>query len=200
LPCLNSGLTLVLTTYTNLIIFDDLKVTKEDQVGRCKNTQIGYRGICCRHCGGKAGKPGYGRYFPMSKRSFEQVFYKQLVDHITKKCIKCPITIKTTIAHLHSLKEGVNYKEKYGSREILYKRLWNRLRDESNMEDGSQPITMHQENEIHIDWCAMVAGSQIVTIQEHGYVSDDEFIAMAQMHPCLSTVVSIITSFLFIWN
>jgi len=33
-------------------------VTEEDKVGRCKDHKIGFKGLCCKHCGGKAGKPG----------------------------------------------------------------------------------------------------------------------------------------------
>ena len=34
------------------------QLTEEDRVGRCKGHAIGFNGLCCKHCGGKAGKCG----------------------------------------------------------------------------------------------------------------------------------------------
>jgi hypothetical protein len=179
-------------------------VRKEDQIGRCKSG-IGFRGICCRHCGGKAGKPGYGRYFPSIKRSFEQIFYKQLPEHITKKCTKCPVTIKTAIMYMRSLEADATFKGKYGSRELLFKRIWSRLHSEDSflkpntntigMPNSNYQLPLNAQGKKHyvnIDWCAVTAGCQIVTLQQLGFVPHDEFIAMAQMKPYSVQLVSIL--------
>ena len=64
-------------------------VTKEDQIGRCKDHAIGFVGLCCSHCHGQAGKPGYGRYFPSSLRSLAQA-EPQMTNHLLYKCKNCP--------------------------------------------------------------------------------------------------------------
>lgn len=37
------------------------KLTQADRVGCYKNREIGFVGMCCKHCGGQ---PGFGRYYP----------------------------------------------------------------------------------------------------------------------------------------
>jgi len=62
------------------------EVTEGDRIGRCKNHPIGFVGMCCKWCGGKAGKPGFGRYFPSSIRSLAQVDSCQhMIKHVTTK-------------------------------------------------------------------------------------------------------------------
>jgi len=38
-------------------------LTQDDRVGKYRQREIGFVGMCCRHCGGH---PGFGRYFPGS--------------------------------------------------------------------------------------------------------------------------------------
>lgn len=38
-------------------------LTQDDRVGKYRQREIGFVGLCCRHCGGR---PGFGRYFPGS--------------------------------------------------------------------------------------------------------------------------------------
>ena len=87
-----------LVSDTTLLSMAQLKIctlTKEDQMGRCKDHSIGFIGLCCTHCQGKAGKPGYGRYFPSSLRSLAQAdACQQIVKHLIHKCSMCPLPIK----------------------------------------------------------------------------------------------------------
>ena len=50
---------------TTLIAMAQMKVCRlmpDDKVGRCKEHPLGFKGLCCKYCGGKSGKPGYGTY------------------------------------------------------------------------------------------------------------------------------------------
>jgi hypothetical protein len=47
-----------LVSDTTLVAMAQMKichVTEEDKIGRCKDHKIGFKGLCCKHCGGKAG-------------------------------------------------------------------------------------------------------------------------------------------------
>lgn len=49
-----------LVSDTTLLAMAQMKictVTAEDKVGRCKDHKLGFKGLCCKNCGGKAGKP-----------------------------------------------------------------------------------------------------------------------------------------------
>jgi len=54
---------------------DLCQLTQADRIGWFKNREIGFGGLCCKHC---KGKPSFGRYFPNSVRSFVSLFWKEL--------------------------------------------------------------------------------------------------------------------------
>ena len=93
-----------LVSDTTLFTIAQMKICtleKDDQIGRCKDHSIGFIGLCCAHCSGKAGKPGYGRYFPSSLRSLAQAdACQQIVKHMTKKCTMCPLPMKQLLIAL----------------------------------------------------------------------------------------------------
>jgi len=113
------------------------KLQKEDRVGCYKDRSIGFKGMCCKHCGGA---PGFGKYFPATVRSLAQTTTSQtIIKHVANKCTKCPDDVKKLLKKLHKegLAQGGNYgrggkdvnegKPKYGSRKIFFARLWAKI-------------------------------------------------------------------------
>ena len=115
-------------------------VTPLDRIGTYKSRQIGFKGMCCKHCGGE---PGFGRYFPETLRSLSQTTTSQtIVKHIAYKCRKAPKEIRNSVRALKELQEQKDElakqyqrsrfeeRPKYGSRKVFFQRLWGRLHEE----------------------------------------------------------------------
>jgi hypothetical protein len=134
------------------------KLTQADRVGCYKSREIGFVGMCCKHCGGQ---PGFGRYYPNSVRSLAQTTTSQtILKHIGGKCRFCPPQIRQAVLELQrhqAAKEGMSSgRPRYGSRKIFFQRMWARLRggrlgeeDESDsegdtMENGAESSTEHE--------------------------------------------------------
>lgn len=105
------------------------KLTQADRVGCYKSREIGFTGMCCKHCGGQ---PGFGRYYPNSVRSLAQTTTSQtILKHIGSKCRFCPPHIRQAIIELQRqqvAKEGIAAgRPRYGSRKIFFQRMWARL-------------------------------------------------------------------------
>lgn len=179
------------------------QVTADDRIGRCKNHQIGFVGMCCKHCGGKAGKPGYGRYFPSSIRSLAQVDSCQhIVKHVASTCQQCPPEIRSTVLRLQQLENTERIR--YGSRKMFFRRVWARLHeddaptkvsakseasDDSSDDDTDAADKKVAAAETHeeINWDELVAGGALVTREDQGLISPAQFAAMAQMKACRLT-------------
>jgi len=114
------------------------RLTQSDRVGCYKTRDIGFLGMCCKHCGGQ---PGFGRYFPNSVRSLAQTTTSQtILKHIGGKCRFCPPNVRKAVlelqrqqAHKEHLSTG---RPRYGSRKIFFQRMWSRLHGTSP-EDGN---------------------------------------------------------------
>lgn len=170
------------------------QVTEADRVGRCKNHKLGSMGLCCKHCGGKAGS--FGRYFPSNLHTFAQVeVCKQIVKHITNKCHACPPEIRDVILKWRQI-EQTKPSKRYPSRLIFFRRVWNRFHDGDNPE-GSVAAASELSNEVaipssgtdniaaeDIPWETLVQDSKIVTLNDFGLISDSQFAAIAQMDCC----------------
>jgi len=105
------------------------KLKQGDRVGCYKNRELGYVGMCCKHCGGE---PGFGRFFPNSVRSLAQTTTSQtILKHIGYKCRFCPLQIRQIVLELQrqqAAKEGIaSGRPRYGSRKIFFQRMWARL-------------------------------------------------------------------------
>lgn len=102
------------------------KLTHADRVGCYKDRELGFLGMCCKHCGGQ---PGFGRYFPNSVRSLAQTTTSQtILKHIASKCRFCPPEVRNAVSQLQdqaSLCDGA--RPRYGSRKIFFQRVWSRL-------------------------------------------------------------------------
>lgn len=105
------------------------KLTQADRVGCYKSRELGFTGMCCKHCGGQ---PGFGRYYPNSVRSLAQTTTSQtILKHIGNKCRFCPPSVRQAVLELQrqqTAKEGLAAgRPRYGSRKIFFQRMWARL-------------------------------------------------------------------------
>eukprot|EP00521_Asterionellopsis_glacialis_P008348 CAMPEP_0195290928 /NCGR_PEP_ID=MMETSP0707-20130614/6592_1 /TAXON_ID=33640 /ORGANISM="Asterionellopsis glacialis, Strain CCMP134" /LENGTH=297 /DNA_ID=CAMNT_0040351111 /DNA_START=75 /DNA_END=968 /DNA_ORIENTATION=- len=119
------------------------QLTEADRVGCYKEREVGFTGMCCKHCGGQ---PGFGKYFPATLRSLAQTTTSQtILKHVAQRCRFCPPEIREAIAKLQ--KENVvspkhspgNGRPRYGSRKVFFQRIWNRLHE------NDQDTTVEQE-------------------------------------------------------
>lgn len=121
------------------------RLQQSDRVGCYKTRQLGFLGMCCKHCGGQ---PGFGRYFPNSVRSLAQTTTSQtILKHIGGKCRLCPPSVRKAVlelqrqqAHKDHLTSG---RPRYGSRKIFFQRMWARLHGQSA--DGQSPVVVESD-------------------------------------------------------
>ena len=104
-------------------------LTQADRVGCYKGRELGFTGMCCKHCGGQ---PGFGRYYPNSVRSLAQTTTSQtILKHIGSKCRFCPPHVRQAVLELQrrAAAEGAmsSGRPRYGSRKIFFQRIWARL-------------------------------------------------------------------------
>ena len=130
-------------------------LTQSDRVGCYKTRDLGFVGMCCKHCNGQ---PGFGRYFPNSVRSLAQTTTSQtILKHIASKCRFCPPNIRDVVVELirqqtireaaaaamtsHTIQnviasadtvtssnnQAAASRPRYGSRKIFFHRVWSRL-------------------------------------------------------------------------
>ena len=118
-------------------------LNESDRVGCYKDRELGFKGMCCKHCGGQ---PGFGKYFPATVRSLAQTTTSQtIVKHVGAKCRMCPTQVRTAVLSLqqnslNNINGGCNYsrgpspsndgRPKYGSRKVFFQRVWARLQGE----------------------------------------------------------------------
>jgi len=107
-------------------------LTEADRVGCYKSRELGFTGMCCKHCGGQ---PGFGKYFPASVRSLAQTTTSQtILKHVGSKCRFCPPHVRQAVLELQRqqvAKEGSSSgRPRYGSRKVFFQRIWSRLHGE----------------------------------------------------------------------
>eukprot|EP00565_Helicotheca_tamesis_P000562 CAMPEP_0185728234 /NCGR_PEP_ID=MMETSP1171-20130828/3652_1 /TAXON_ID=374046 /ORGANISM="Helicotheca tamensis, Strain CCMP826" /LENGTH=537 /DNA_ID=CAMNT_0028396917 /DNA_START=142 /DNA_END=1755 /DNA_ORIENTATION=- len=107
--------------------------TEEDRTGgRSKvkdNTKVGFPGLECKHCRGKA---GFGRYFPNSLDNLALANSDRNIYNHMIKCRRCPQEVKSALRRSHRgrcIEEGS--KNRRGSRRKFFDRIWNRLHGET---------------------------------------------------------------------
>jgi hypothetical protein len=114
------------------------ELTQADRVGCYKSRELGFVGMCCKHCNGQ---PGFGRYYPNSVRSLAQTTTSQtILKHIGSKCRFCPPHIRQAVLELQrqqTAREGMaSGRPRYGSRKIFFQRVWARLHGGSYTEEN----------------------------------------------------------------
>ena len=110
-------------------------LTEPDKVGCYKDRELGFTGMCCKHCGGA---PGFGKYFPGTVRSLAQTTTSQTVlKHVGGKCRMTPPHIRQAIQVLQAQEDSEKAayargaendgRPRYGSRKVFFARLFNSL-------------------------------------------------------------------------
>ena len=98
---------------------------KEDRSGgrsKIKDNDIGFPGMQCKHCHGKA---GFGRYFPTSVHNLSLANSDRNIYNHIQKCRRCPVYIKAELDRL-SRYQG-QCKNRRGSRKLFFKQVWGRM-------------------------------------------------------------------------
>jgi len=110
-------------------------LTEPDRVGCYKDRELGFTGMCCKHCGGA---PGFGKYFPGTVRSLAQTTTSQtILKHVGNKCRMTPPHIRQAIMVLQAQEDSERAayargpendgRPRYGSRKVFFARLFNTL-------------------------------------------------------------------------
>lgn len=164
-------------------------LTHEDQIGRHKDKHLGFVGMCCRHCGGKAGRPRYGRYFPSSIKTLAKpASCERLANHLASECPSCPMQVREVVQTLQikELAGGI----RYGSRNIFFQRVWNRLHhDDRTLGSSCLPSTEKgngcettEEDQLSesaaVRWDLLLRGSPLVTHSDRGAIPDAQLAAV----------------------
>ncbi|VEU43854.1 unnamed protein product [Pseudo-nitzschia multistriata] len=99
--------------------------TEEDRTGgrsKIKDNEVGFPGMECRHCQGRA---GFGRYFPSSVAALSLANSDRNVYNHLQKCRKCPESVKTELIRLQ--KTQAQSKNRRGLRKLFFNRIWKRM-------------------------------------------------------------------------
>ena len=98
---------------------------EQDRVGgrsKVKDCPIGYVGMQCKHCAGKA---GFGRYFPVSIEALTSANSdRNIFNHIIK-CRRCPVQVKQKLQRY--MEEQKDAKNGRGLRKVFFQRVWQRM-------------------------------------------------------------------------
>ena len=97
--------------------------TEEDREGgrsKVKNCQVGFHGMECKHCHGKA---GFGRYFPSSINALALANSDRNIYNHLRKCRRCPEPIQERLKNLRP----ESFKNKRGSRKQFFTHIWERM-------------------------------------------------------------------------
>jgi hypothetical protein len=105
--------------------------------GRSKNKDlyIGFPGLQCKYCGGKA---GFGRYFPASLRALTSANSDRNIYNHILKCRRCPHHIREELYRLQREHNQKNCKNRRGWRKMFFRRVWENLHGASSCEETEQ--------------------------------------------------------------
>ena len=99
--------------------------TEEDRSGgrsKIKDNQVGFPGMQCKHCQGKA---GFGRYFPTTASSLALANSDRNIFNHIQKCRRCPQHIKVEL--VEQSKQQAHSKNRRGLRKMFFQRVWKRM-------------------------------------------------------------------------
>jgi hypothetical protein len=117
----------LVTEYLFLLLeqMETCQFTEQDRTGgrsKVKDYSVGYPGMQCKHCAGKA---GFGRYFPGNLHALTSANSdRNIHNHITK-CRRCPKEVRNELNRLQE--EQSQCKNRRGSRKLFFERIWSRL-------------------------------------------------------------------------
>jgi len=104
------------------------RFTEEDRTGgrsKIKNNSVGFPGMQCKHCLGKA---GFGRYFPASVNALALANSDRNINNHIQKCRRCPQQVKAELTRLS--KDQSQGKNRRGLRKLFFGRVWERMHGE----------------------------------------------------------------------
>lgn len=116
--------------------------TESDRTGgrsKIKDNQVGFPGMECRHCQGRA---GFGRYFPNTVSAFSLANSDRNVYNHLQKCRKCPVPIKSELNRLQ--KDQTQSKNRRGLRKLFFNRVWGRMHDNSDRSKKIHGVRIHE--------------------------------------------------------
>jgi hypothetical protein len=111
--------------YLLLEQMESCQFTEEDRTGgrsKIKDNDVGFPGMQCKHCRGKA---GFGRYFPSSVGALALANSDRNICNHVQKCRKCPPQVKAELIRLSKVQSRC--KNKRGLRKLFFKRVWERI-------------------------------------------------------------------------
>lgn len=117
----------MVTDYLFLLMdqMETCQFTEEDRSGgrsKIKNNTVGFPGMQCKHCQGKA---GFGRYFPSSVNALALANSDRNINNHLQKCRRCPPEIKQELVRLQ--KDSTQGKNRRGLRKLFFRRVWERM-------------------------------------------------------------------------
>jgi len=95
---------------------------EEDRTGgrsKIKNNKVGFPGMQCKHCQGKA---GFGRYFPSSVNALALANSDRNINNHLQKCRRTPAHIKQELVRLSQ--DNIQGKNRRGLRKLFFRRVW----------------------------------------------------------------------------
>ena len=101
------------------------------RICKIKDNEVGFPGMECRHCQGRA---GFGRYFPSSVAALSLANSDRNVYNHLQKCRRCPEAVKTELVRLQ--KDQSQSKNRRGLRKLFFNRIWNRMHEDSDKDDS----------------------------------------------------------------
>jgi hypothetical protein len=124
-----------------LVAYGQLKpcrLEQMDKAGWYKDREIGFPGLCCKHCGGR---PSSGRYFPKTGDNFLRSSKHSIIRHLIELCTNCPDNIRTVLQrlqHKDALKADFQNADEavLGAGKNFHQLLWVRLYKHYNVPHG----------------------------------------------------------------
>lgn len=114
------------------ILMDQMETcqfTEQDRIGgrsKVKDFEVGFPGMHCKHCRGKA---GFGRYFPSSIDALAMANSDRNIYNHLRKCRRCPEHIKFELRRLQQQHSVLKSKNKRGSRKQFFVNIWGRIHE-----------------------------------------------------------------------
>jgi hypothetical protein len=182
-------------------------ISHEDRVGLHKTRELGFPGICCRHCGGA---PGFGRYFPSSVTSLiNGNICTPIIKHVYDECRLCPVAIRESLRKLERQDKTSPFHSRRGSRREFFTYVWNTIQSrqsecgdasrQGSSGDGPRSLAsrdrperiadpfLSDDSESNIPWDRILEGSNLVRMTDRHLVPDSIFASTAQTKPCQVT-------------
>jgi hypothetical protein len=164
----------------------------DDRIGRYLQQEVGYIGLCCKHC---FGQPGYGRYFPSTLASFISSFPSTAVKHIIDDCYACPKWIKDVVSEVENMNQkSAQRRISHSGIKGIVQNIWEILRS-TKAEDVAAYDEVKKTRALHEPipglsygrtWGDLLDGNEFVRIEDRFLVPDTLFAVFGQYEKCVA--------------